>query len=102
MANTVSKKFDENATPNNAEEKKSPMKKPDADRARKVSAQDGAQASGSGWFGGIFSKLSIKPKNQMILPDDKNPTVSLGLIITIFYYSLSLPRSSGMNRQSRG
>lgn len=29
--------------------------------------------SGGGWFGGIFSKL--KPKNQMKLPDDKNPTV---------------------------
>lgn len=31
----------------------------------------------SGWFGGIFGKLSLKPKNQMILPDDKNPSVSL-------------------------
>lgn len=32
----------------------------------------------SGWFGGIFGKLSLKPKNQMILPDDKNPSVSWG------------------------
>lgn len=31
----------------------------------------------SGWFGGIWGKFSLKPKNQMILPDDKNPTVSL-------------------------
>lgn len=30
----------------------------------------------SGWIGGIFNKLSFKPKNQMILPDDKNPSVS--------------------------
>ena len=30
----------------------------------------------SGWFGGIWGKLSLKPKNQMILPDDKNPSVS--------------------------
>ncbi|XP_060525165.1 protein transport protein Sec16A isoform X2 [Cylas formicarius] len=30
---------------------------------------------GTGWFGGIFSKLSMKPKNQMILPDDKNPKI---------------------------
>jgi hypothetical protein len=30
----------------------------------------------SGWFGGIFNKFSLKPKNQMILPDDKNPAVS--------------------------
>ncbi|KAL1505990.1 hypothetical protein ABEB36_005430 [Hypothenemus hampei] len=29
----------------------------------------------SGWFGGIFSKLSMKPKNQMKLPDDKNPKI---------------------------
>ncbi|XP_055380645.1 uncharacterized protein LOC129611490 isoform X2 [Condylostylus longicornis] len=29
----------------------------------------------SGWFEGIWSKLSLKPKNQMILPDDKNPTI---------------------------
>lgn len=31
--------------------------------------------SNSGWFGGIWNKLSMKPKNQMILPDDKNPSV---------------------------
>lgn len=30
----------------------------------------------TGWFGGIFSKLSLKPKNQMKLPDDNNPKVS--------------------------
>ncbi|GAB0094901.1 hypothetical protein DMENIID0001_102270 [Sergentomyia squamirostris] len=29
----------------------------------------------SSWFGGIFGKFSLKPKNQMILPDDKNPTI---------------------------
>ncbi|KAH8306495.1 hypothetical protein KR018_000560 [Drosophila ironensis] len=29
----------------------------------------------SGWFGGLWNKLSLKPKNQMILPDDKNPTI---------------------------
>lgn len=39
------------------------------------SAQD--KSSGNGWFGGIFSKLSLKPKNQMKLPDDKNPTVKI-------------------------
>lgn len=31
--------------------------------------------SGSSWFGGLFSKLAPKPKNQMILPDDNNPSV---------------------------
>uniref|UniRef100_A0A1Q3FDF8 Uncharacterized protein n=1 Tax=Culex tarsalis TaxID=7177 RepID=A0A1Q3FDF8_CULTA len=34
-----------------------------------------ANNQGSGWFGGIWNKLSLKPKNQMILPDDKNPTI---------------------------
>ncbi|XP_073828692.1 endoplasmic reticulum export factor secretory 16 isoform X9 [Musca autumnalis] len=29
----------------------------------------------SGWFGGIWNKFSLKPKNQMILPDDKNPSI---------------------------
>lgn len=33
------------------------------------------QSSGS-WFGGIWNKLPFRPKNQMILPDDKNPSVS--------------------------
>lgn len=32
----------------------------------------------SGWFGGIF-KLPFKAKNQMILPDDKNPSVSYSI-----------------------
>lgn len=35
--------------------------------------------SGGSWFGGLFSKLTPKPKNQMILPDDSNPTVSFRL-----------------------
>lgn len=28
-----------------------------------------------GWFGGILNKLTLRPKNQMYLPDDKNPTI---------------------------
>lgn len=39
----------------------------------------GEQQQSSGWFGGIFGKFG-KPKNQMILPDDKNPTVSWRLV----------------------
>lgn len=31
--------------------------------------------AGGSWFGGLFSKLALKPKNQMILPDDSNPAV---------------------------
>ncbi|XP_053989660.1 uncharacterized protein LOC128882118 isoform X2 [Hylaeus volcanicus] len=31
--------------------------------------------SGGSWFGGFFSKLAPKPRNQMILPDDSNPAI---------------------------
>ncbi|XP_017880909.1 uncharacterized protein LOC108625408 isoform X3 [Ceratina calcarata] len=31
--------------------------------------------SGGSWFGGLFSKLAPKPRNQMILPDDSNPAI---------------------------
>ncbi|KAL9882170.1 endoplasmic reticulum export factor secretory 16 isoform 1-T2 [Glossina fuscipes fuscipes] len=34
-----------------------------------------SSSQNSGWFGGIWNKFSLKPKNQMILPDDKNPTI---------------------------
>lgn len=79
MANTVSNKFDDtsdsarkNSSAGETEKKKSPAKKPEP---KKGGAKEESQ--GSGWFGGIFSKLSMKPKNQMILPDDKDPSVSL-------------------------
>lgn len=41
----------------------------------KAAAAARAQQAGSGgsWLGGFFSKF--KPKTQMKLPDDKNPTV---------------------------
>ncbi|XP_063372560.1 uncharacterized protein LOC134660708 [Cydia amplana] len=29
----------------------------------------------SGWLGGIFTKLTLRSPNQMILPDDKNPSI---------------------------
>ncbi|XP_018571551.1 uncharacterized protein LOC108911173 isoform X2 [Anoplophora glabripennis] len=51
-----------------SEKKPSPVKpKPQSP------AQDKTQSTG--WFGGIFSKLALKPKNQMKLPDDKNPKI---------------------------
>nr|XP_033327554.1 uncharacterized protein LOC117221042 isoform X5 [Megalopta genalis] len=31
--------------------------------------------TGGSWIGGLFSKFAPKPKNQMILPDDSNPTI---------------------------
>lgn len=30
----------------------------------------------SGWLGGILTKLALRAPNQMILPDDTNPSVS--------------------------
>ncbi|KAJ2946783.1 hypothetical protein O0L34_g12846 [Tuta absoluta] len=37
--------------------------------------QDGGGKNSSGWLGGILTKLSLRPPNQMILPDDKDPTI---------------------------
>lgn len=82
MGNTVSNRFGDTSQTRASEEARKPSpKKPEAEKNKKGPAQDGAQASGGGWFGGIFSKLSMKPKNQMILPDDKNPTVSFNFWI---------------------
>ena len=74
MGNTVSNKLD--TSQKSTEEQDSKPKKPEPEKNKKTQSQDASQASGGGWFGGIFNKLSMKPKNQMILPDDKNPTVS--------------------------
>ncbi|XP_044262205.1 protein transport protein Sec16A isoform X2 [Tribolium madens] len=41
----------------------------------KPKTTEAVQDKQSGWFGGIFNKLTLKPKNQMKLPDDKNPTI---------------------------
>lgn len=78
MGNAVSDKFETTANKSrsnsvNDDKKKSPVKNPAAVQAKK--GAPAVSAGGGGWFGGIFSKLSMKPKNQMILPDDKNPTV---------------------------
>lgn len=40
-----------------------------------LGGKDG-KGKGGGWLGGILTKLSLRPPNQMILPDDKNPSVS--------------------------
>ncbi|XP_029052027.2 uncharacterized protein LOC114880316 isoform X2 [Osmia bicornis bicornis] len=39
------------------------------------STQKKSSNTGGSWFGGLFSKLAPKPRNQMILPDDNNPTI---------------------------
>lgn len=56
----------------------------------------------SGWFGGIFNKLSLKPKNQMKLPDDKNPTVSESSKKKSFFYQKKIGRSCGTLKRNDG
>ncbi|XP_030749352.1 protein transport protein Sec16B isoform X3 [Sitophilus oryzae] len=76
MPNQASAKsgiFDDEPLPHETQaQNRSPAKT----QQQKPSAGDesGKQQS-TGWFGGIFSKLSMKPKNQMKLPDDKNPKI---------------------------
>lgn len=41
----------------------------------KKTEDKGKPKQGGSWLGGIFSKFSLKGPNQMILPDDKNPTM---------------------------
>ncbi|CAH2254002.1 jg9947 [Pararge aegeria aegeria] len=36
---------------------------------------DDKRGKGGGWLGGLFTKLSLRAPNQMILPDDTNPTI---------------------------
>lgn len=103
MANTSSSKFDDSQPQKAADDedqKKSPVKKPQG--SEKPKAPQGQQAGGGGWFGGIFSKLSMKPKNQMILPDDKNPAVSFEDFDLKFYDKFSVHRSFGMKRRKSG
>ncbi|XP_052894280.1 uncharacterized protein LOC128301712 isoform X2 [Anopheles moucheti] len=48
---------------------------PAAKDGKSAAGAAGGNVQGSGWFGGIWNKFSLKPKNQMILPDDKNPKI---------------------------
>lgn len=57
-----------------AEPPKAPSNKKQEDKPKAEGAKDG-KASKGGWLGGILTKLSLRPPNQMILPDDKNPTI---------------------------
>lgn len=42
-----------------------------------------SSGSSGGWFNGLISKFVPQPKNQMILPDDSNPSVSLNLFVSL-------------------
>ncbi|XP_063697172.1 uncharacterized protein LOC134828128 isoform X2 [Culicoides brevitarsis] len=58
-----------------AQEQKAAQEQSKKAPAKDAGKQQGNANQGSGWFGGIFNKLSLKPKNQMKLPDDKNPSI---------------------------
>ncbi|XP_031333558.1 uncharacterized protein LOC116163652 isoform X5 [Photinus pyralis] len=60
----------ENAERDNQENVQHQVKK---ESPIKQKAQD--KSATTGWFGGIWNKLSLRPKNQMKLPDDKNPSI---------------------------
>ncbi|XP_075226850.1 endoplasmic reticulum export factor secretory 16 isoform X2 [Lycorma delicatula] len=58
------------------QQKPSPEKKPSKEESsNRRSGKKNKEQSSSGWFGGIFEKIALRPKNQMKLPDDKNPTI---------------------------
>lgn len=81
MPNSVSNKsgyYDETAdtdgkTNDGSQRKQSQDKS--STKESKPKRNEQSSSNNTGWFGGIFNKLSLKPKNQMILPDDKNPSV---------------------------
>lgn len=76
--------FDEDASETAQKAKKdSPMK------PKPVPIKQDKPAT-TGWFGGIWSKLALRPKNQMKLPDDKNPTVSIMKVLHLFVCGSSL------------
>ncbi|XP_060810619.1 uncharacterized protein LOC106132932 isoform X2 [Amyelois transitella] len=50
----------------------------ETDTPKPAKSEKGREEGGGkrgGWLGGILGKLSLRPPNQMILPDDKNPTI---------------------------
>lgn len=55
-----------------------------AKKSTEKTAEKKTSNSGGSWFGGLFSKLAPKPRNQMILPDDNNPTVRVSNSILDF------------------
>lgn len=59
-----------------ATERESERPKGSALAHKQERTKDDGKGKGSGWLGGLFTKLSLRPPNQMILPDDKNPSVS--------------------------
>ena len=62
------------AAASSAAEAKAEEKEKEKEKETKEKQKKAAAASG-GWLPEIFTGMFKKPKNQMKLPDDKNPTV---------------------------
>ena len=69
------------ATISSAGEKKDEKSNKDKSAA---AARAQAASGGTGWLGGFFNKF--KPKTQMKLPDDKNPTVLIFFFVSLLSY----------------
>lgn len=59
---------------------------------QKQKEQEPKPAGGTrSWLGGIWNRFALRPTNQMKLPDDKNPSVSVGSMYnTVFIKSGSV------------
>ncbi|CAB3259363.1 unnamed protein product [Arctia plantaginis] len=54
---------------------KTAAKKQESKSKDEGNKSDAKNNKGGGWLGGILNKLSLRAPNQMILPDDKNPSI---------------------------
>ncbi|CAH1786045.1 unnamed protein product [Owenia fusiformis] len=52
-----------------------PVEPPKEQPKKEAPKKKPAKSGGSSWLGGMFSKILPKGKNEMNLPDDKNPTI---------------------------
>lgn len=85
------------ATKKTADQKNKPAKE-------KTTLDGAGAANNSGWFGGIWNKITLKPKNQMILPDDKNPSVIFHCFFLniLDLFNFAVYRFHGMTNRRNG
>ncbi|XP_066585949.1 uncharacterized protein [Prorops nasuta] len=75
MTPSLGKQYDPLEELDALETSKTPKPASEAKKTPDKTTENKLSNSGSSWFGGLFSKLALKPKNQMILPDDSNPAI---------------------------
>ncbi|XP_041974268.1 protein transport protein Sec16A isoform X6 [Aricia agestis] len=67
--------YDDTPNGEQAAERDTDSPKPAAKESKGDDKGKGGEGKGGGWLGGFLNKLSLRAPNQMILPDDKNPTI---------------------------